>query len=54
MDEVWSYNVGATSHTLETHIYRLRQKMESDPSRYRLLMSVPGGYRLDPTTRWDS
>jgi DNA-binding response OmpR family regulator len=54
MDEVWSYNVGATSHTLETHIYRLRQKMESDPSRYRLLMSVPGGYRLDTTTRWDS
>jgi DNA-binding response OmpR family regulator len=54
MNEVWGYNVGATSHTLETHIYRLRQKMESDPSHYRLLMSVPGGYRLDPTTRWDS
>jgi DNA-binding response OmpR family regulator len=48
MDEVWGYNAGVTSHTLETHIYRLRQKMEIDPTNCRMLMSAPGGYRLDP------
>ncbi len=49
LDEVWGYSAGVTTHTLETHIYRLRQKIETDPSAYRLLPSVPGGYRLDPT-----
>jgi DNA-binding response OmpR family regulator len=48
MNEVWGYNVGVTSHTLETHVYRLRQKMEIDPTNCRLLMTVPGGYRFDP------
>jgi DNA-binding response OmpR family regulator len=47
MNEVWGYNAGVTSHTLETHVYRLRQKMEIDPTHCRLLMTVPGGYRLD-------
>jgi len=49
LDEVWGYNAGVTSHTAETHIYRLRQKIESDPTRFRLLTTTPGGYRLDPT-----
>ena len=49
MNEVWGYNAGVTSHTLETHVYRLRQKMEIDPTHCRLLMTVPGGYRFDPT-----
>ena len=47
LDEVWGYNAGATKHTLETHIYRLRQKMEADPGSARLLITLPGGYQLN-------
>jgi DNA-binding response OmpR family regulator len=49
LDEVWGYNAGVTTHTLETHVYRLRQKIEIDPTNCRLLITAPGGYRLDPT-----
>jgi DNA-binding response OmpR family regulator len=50
LDEVWGYNKGATTHTLETHIYRLRQKMETDPNACRLLVSMPGGYQLNASS----
>ena len=46
LSEVWGYNANVTTHTLETHVYRLRQKIEPDPTNARLLMTDTGGYRL--------
>ena len=46
LHEVWGYNAAVTTHTLETHIYRLRQKIEVDPSQACLLVTAAGGYKL--------
>jgi DNA-binding response OmpR family regulator len=48
LQEVWGYNAAVTTHTLETHVYRLRQKIEDDPASARLLVTEPGGYKLLP------
>lgn len=46
LKKIWVYNADVTTHTLETHIYRLRQKIEPDPDHLRFLVTEPGGYRL--------
>ncbi|MDX2143742.1 MAG: response regulator transcription factor [Rhodospirillaceae bacterium] len=48
LGEVWGYNAAVTTHTLETHVYRLRQKIEPNPDQVTILMTEPGGYRLNP------
>ena len=44
--DIWDHSASLMTHTLQTHIYRLRQKIEDNPSEPRILVSEHGGYRL--------
>ena len=46
LKQVWNYSSDVTTHTLETHIYRLRQKLEIDTSIPRLIISKGGGFKI--------
>ncbi|PPR79397.1 MAG: Transcriptional regulatory protein KdpE [Alphaproteobacteria bacterium MarineAlpha2_Bin1] len=46
LKEVWGYNDLVDTHTLETHIYKIRRKIEKDHKKPKYLMNEEGGYRL--------
>ena len=46
LNQVWGFHASAVTHTLETHVYRLRQKIESDPTEPRVLVTHRNGYSL--------
>ncbi len=46
MQEVWGYAADVATHTVETHIYRLRQKVECDDLSAQLILTSIGGYQL--------
>ena len=46
LGEVWGYSAAVSTHTLETHIYRLRRKLEGGNGGEPLLITATGGYRL--------
>lgn len=54
LQRVWGYNETLETHTLETHIYRLRQKVEANPEDPVVLVTLEGGYALHPVPEPDA
>jgi DNA-binding response OmpR family regulator len=49
LDSVWGYGHEGYEHTVNSHINRLRSKIERDPSHPACIVTVWGvGYKLDP------
>lgn len=46
LQEVWGYSPDVTTHTIETHVYRLRQKVEHEDADAQLILTLEGGYQL--------
>ena len=46
LKDVWGYSPDVSTHTIETHIYRLRQKVEKEDENAQLIVTVDGGYQL--------
>lgn len=46
LGQVWGYSNAVSTHTVETHIYRLRRKLADIPGAEILLSTTGGGYRL--------
>lgn len=47
LKEVWGYNPEVSTHTIETHVYRLRQKVEKNENWPQLITTENGGYKLN-------
>jgi two-component system alkaline phosphatase synthesis response regulator PhoP len=49
LKEVWSYSTEAFTRTVDVHVASLRQKLEDDPKKPTLIVTVPGlGYKFAP------
>ena len=46
LQNVWEYSGDVTTHTIETHIYRLRKKVEQETAGAQIVSAEEGGYRL--------
>ena len=46
LEKIWGYGHDITTHTLETHIYRLRQKIEKNTHLSHIIQTTEQGYKM--------